>query len=373
MKRPRLTPLCRGLFLCTALANTLAAFPDGKEPHDIGLMLTQELLSRPTIHVLVESELPNRPDLDQRIYENYTGIHYAEACAGMGAVAFAKATNNEALLQELIAHYTPLLDQGPVSSGNHVDCNVFGILPFEIYQATGDEAWLQEGLRLADLQWAECRPDGLTSQARMWIDDMWMVGSLQTQAWKATQNPVYLDRAARFLVTYSEALQQTNGLFYHGDNSPHHWGRGNGWVASALAFTLSELPETHPDYPRLQLAYTRMMAALLQYQSEQGLWRQLIDNPDAWQETSCTAMFAWSMALGIEQGTLTDPTYQTAVEQAWNGLCDYLDEDGRLHEVCIGTGKVDSIQFYLDRPRSIGDLHGQAPMLWLATALLHRE
>ena len=28
------------------------------------------------------------------------------------------------------------------------------------------------------------------------------------------------------------------------------------------------------------------------------------------------------------------------------------------------------VQYYLDRPRSVGDAHGQAPMLWTATALL---
>ena len=38
--------------------------------------------------------------------------------------------------------------------------------------------------------------------------------------------------------------------------------------------------------------------------------------------------------------------------------------------VCIGTDKGFSEQFYLDRPRTSGDLHGQAPMLWTASALL---
>ena len=36
----------------------------------------------------------------------------------------------------------------------------------------------------------------------------------------------------------------------------------------------------------------------------------------------------------------------------------------------VGTGKKDDLQYYLDRPRAVGDAHGQAPMLWSATALL---
>jgi len=79
------------------------------------------------------------------------------------------------------------------------------------------------------------------------------------------------------------------------------------------------------------------------------------------------------MELGVKGGILKDPAYSQAVEKAWNGLCDYIDQQGRLHEVCIGTGKVDSVQFYLDRPRHAGDLHGQAPMLWLATELITKE
>jgi len=38
--------------------------------------------------------------------------------------------------------------------------------------------------------------------------------------------------------------------------------------------------------------------------------------------------------------------------------------------VCQGTGKKNDLQYYLDRERITGDLHGQAPVLWCATALL---
>ena len=48
----------------------------------------------------------------------------------------------------------------------------------------------------------------------------------------------------------------------------------------------------------------------------------------------------------------------------------YLTPEGDLREVCVGTGKKNDLQYYLDRPRSVGDGHGQAPMLWAATALL---
>jgi unsaturated rhamnogalacturonyl hydrolase len=42
-------------------------------------------------------------------------------------------------------------------------------------------------------------------------------------------------------------------------------------------------------------------------------------------------------------------------------------------QVCEGTGKKDDMQYYLARRRQTGNLHGQAPVLWAAAALLRDE
>jgi hypothetical protein len=39
-------------------------------------------------------------------------------------------------------------------------------------------------------------------------------------------------------------------------------------------------------------------------------------------------------------------------------------------QVCEGTGKKDSLEYYYQRKRRTGDFHGQAPVLWTAGALL---
>ena len=113
-----------------------------------------------------------------------------------------------------------------------------------------------------------------------------------------------------------------------------------------------------------------MMEALLRDQARSGMWRQLVDQPGAWPESSATAMFAYAMAVGVRLGLLPEEPYRAAYTRAWAALTGYLDDEGRLTEICVGTGKGDSTTYYLDRPRSTGDLHGQAPMLWLAYELL---
>jgi rhamnogalacturonyl hydrolase YesR len=116
--------------------------------------------------------------------------------------------------------------------------------------------------------------------------------------------------------------------------------------------------------------YKKMMVSLLKYQDENGTWRQLIDQSDSWNETSGTGMFAFAMITGVKNGWLDKNIYGAAARKAWLGLISYIDKSDDLHEVCEGTNKKNDRQYYFDRKRNIGDLHGQAPVLWCASALL---
>jgi len=100
------------------------------------------------------------------------------------------------------------------------------------------------------------------------------------------------------------------------------------------------------------------------------MWHQLIDDPASWPETSSTGMFAFAFISGVRNGWLDEKTYAPAARKAWLRLTTYLQPDGSIREVCAGTGARNDRQYYLDRPRIVGDFHGQAPILWCATALL---
>jgi unsaturated rhamnogalacturonyl hydrolase len=115
--------------------------------------------------------------------------------------------------------------------------------------------------------------------------------------------------------------------------------------------------------------FQKIMESLLKYQREDGLWRQLIDRPEAWPETSGTGMFTFAMVTGVKGGWL-DKKYGKAARAAWLGLVKQLDADANVANVCAGTSKLNDLDYYLKRPRIVGDLHGQAPILWSASALL---
>ena len=303
-------------------------------------------------------------------YYGDRGMHYAEACAALGAILVARDNNDKERLDRLVSRYEKMLapDNPLVSRHRHVDQSVVGIVPLQIYLATGDKRHLELGLSLADRQWENPTEDGLTPETRWWIDDMYMVGMLQIQAYRATKEAKYADRSAMQLVAYLDKLQQDHGLFFHGPGFHYLWGRGNGWVAVSLAEVLASLPEDHKLRPKILDAYRRMMASLLAYQTDNGMWRQLVDYPYSWEESSATAMFAYAMSIGVNHGLLDASAYESAVRKALKALCAHVDRKGRLREVCIGTGQEDDIEFYLNRPRALGDFHGQAPFLWLVAA-----
>lgn len=318
-------------------------------------------------------------------------INYAEVCAWYGALVFADLSQDARLKAGLAARFEPLFREKKnlVPRPDHVDYTVFGAVPLELAIQTGEQRYLALGEWMAARQWGEPfgpRPtdesrefyrQGYTWQTRLWIDDMFMITLVQAQAWRATGNRTYIERAAKEMVLYLDRLQQPNGLFPHAPGVPYFWGRGNGWMAAGLALLLRELPADNPARPRILRGYRLMMAGLLQYQAADGMWGQLIDDPAAWPETSCTGMFAFAFITGVKAGWLDAATYGPAAKKAWLRLVTYLDENADLREVCQGTNIHDPAKhgpdgrgYYLARARLVGDMHGQAPVLWCAGALL---
>jgi unsaturated rhamnogalacturonyl hydrolase len=193
---------------------------------------------------------------------------------------------------------------------------------------------------------------------------------LQVEAYRATGDRKYIDRAALEMTAYIDKLQQPNGLFYHAPDVPFFWGRGDGWVAAGMAEMLRSLPQDNPRRAHILESYRQMMKALLRYQAKDGTWRQLIDQDEAWPETSGSAMFTFALITGVKNGWLDDATYGPPARRAWLAVVGYVDQNDNLTSVCEGTGKKDDLDYYLTRKRITGDFHGQAPVIWAATALL---
>ena len=358
--------------LLTVLLGAIApssAFGDSKQFRDLPAHAAPKVIGAK----LVERFLDKR---DHMLWTERGTLHYAEVVTWYGALQYAQLANAPDLTHRLVARFDPFLDggsRGLIPPVNHVDHSVFGAVPLEIYMQTASARHRMLGLAFADGQWDRPTPEGLTNQTRYWIDDMYMITLLQAQASRATGDSKFLDRTATEMVAYLDRLQQPNGVFFHAPDAPFFWGRGNGWMAAGMTELLRSLPSEHPHRARILAAYRKMMATLLQYQGDSGMWRQLIDRREAWYESSSTAMFTFAFVTGVNEGWLNEATYAPAARKAWLALITYIDDAGDVREVCVGTGTKNDLQYYLDRPRAVGDFHGQAPLLWTVAALLRGE
>jgi len=298
---------------------------------------------------------------------------YPVICTWYGALTFAQLSGDKELTSKLRGRFdeqwTPEIST-LINQHRHVDFSMLGSVPFEIYIQTRQARYLEAGKMWADRQWETSSPDGLTPETRFWIDDMYMITILQVQAYRATGDEKYLNRAATEMVAYLDKLQQPNGLFYHSPDAPFFWGRGDGWVAAGMTALLRSLPQNHPQRDRILTAYRKMMTSLLRYQRPDGMWRQLIDHREAWPESSSTAMFSFAMITGVKNGWLREKPYAKAARKGWLGLVSFLDGNADIRNVCEGTGKKNDFDYYLKRAQLTGDLHGQAPLLWCASAFL---
>jgi unsaturated rhamnogalacturonyl hydrolase len=352
------------LFAPLILALTLSAsaqdnthfsnWPAGVSPQEVGKRVAEHFVSSP---------------------HQYTAtIHYSEVATWYGALTFASLTHDDALRGELIHKFEPLMPGGGeadrIPVRHHVDDSIFGVVPLEIAIETKDPKYLATGKAWADRQWENPLPDGLSAETRFWIDDMYMLTLLQLEAYRATADRKYLDRDALEMAAYLEKLQQPNGLFFHAPDVPFYWGRGDGWVAAGMAEMLRDLPQDHPQRKRIMEGYRAMMSALLKYQGKDGMWRQLIDHDEAWPESSSSAMFTFALITGVKNGWLDAATYGPSARKAWIAVVGYIDQNQDITNVCEGTGKLNSYDYYLARKRRTGDFHGQAPILWAASALL---
>ncbi|MGE3541066.1 MAG: glycoside hydrolase family 88 protein [Candidatus Tectimicrobiota bacterium] len=195
-------------------------------------------------------------------------------------------------------------------------------------------------------------------------EDMFMNGAMLGRAFRLSGNTSYMDLQTRFLLEAN--IQQADGLFWHCRTAPYYWGRGNGFALLGFSETLSFLPTDHPDSAALVQKHVRHLAALRALQQASGLYPQVLNVPGSYQEFTITCMTGFAMARALRRGWL-DASYRPAIDLAWQGVKERIDDSGGLVDCCTNTGVQDSLQAYIDRPAVFGrDDRGGSMAMWFA-------
>jgi unsaturated rhamnogalacturonyl hydrolase len=220
----------------------------------------------------------------------------------------------------------------------------------------------KEQVRLKDGTF--CRPEPV--EFTVWADDLFMGVPFLLQMAKITREDKYYDDAAKQVLNFRKyLLEPKTGLYKHAwfndkkQRSAAYWGRANGWIAWATVELLAKLPKSHPAYQQVLNNFRQQMKTLITYQDKSGMWHQVLDRPDSYEETSCTALFTLALARGVREGWL-NAVYRQNAMKGWDAVKTKIDEQGVVHGICRGTDIGYDQQFYMDRktidndPRGLG-------------------
>lgn len=167
-----------------------------------------------------------------------------------------------------------------------------------------------------------------------WSDALFMAMPVMTKMYRLTGDDTYLYKLYDYLkYTDSVMFDEDESLYYRDKRYvyPEHkspngkkdfWARGDGWVFAGLALVLKELPCDFEHYDFFAKKFRDMAQATIACQLEEGYWsRSLLDTEFAsGPETSGTALIAYGLWWGINNGHLDKKTYLPAANKAWKFL-----------------------------------------------------
>lgn len=231
------------------------------------------------------------------------------------------------------------------------DCGSIGAAMIKTYMKTKNEAYLklihrvdehvsENQFRLDDGTLARHRPQ----YESLWADDLYMSVPFLVNMGVLTGDNKYFDDAIRQLLQMAERLYIPQmELFDHGwsvtsgDYDPRfYWGRANGWTLMAMAEVLENVPEGYKGRDEVLHLYRSMIRSLANLQDGTGFWHNLLDKNDTYLETSCTAMFTYAIAKGINEGWINH-VYGPVALTGWNALATRIDDNGAVDGTCEGT------------------------------------
>ncbi|WP_308992165.1 glycoside hydrolase family 88 protein [Mariniflexile litorale] len=211
----------------------------------------------------------------------------------------------------------------------------------------------------------------------VWADDMYMSVPFLANMGVLTGDNKYFDDAVKQVLQMGDKLYiKDKELFDHGwnvtsgDYDPHfYWGRANGWVLMSMAELLSVLPDDYKGRDEILHLYRSMVRSLANLQDGTGFWHNLLDKSDTYTETSCTAMFTFAIAKGINEGWVSH-VYGPVALTGWNATKTRVLENGAVDGTCEGTTFAHDNTYYYNRGKSIYATHGYGPVLYAGAEMI---
>ena len=353
----------RYFVLAAILATSTFARADGPDE------IVAERLKRSPTDVAIQ--------LSRRYGHSLKQVQYIPAVALIGRLRLGELTGDASHREEIDKLVAPFRAGSQKAIGDKPNgSDLAGHLLFgELALRTKDETLIALTKVAADFAFdAQGQPREAAPFHNEMSDAVFMSCPLLTQVGRLTGEAKYHDMAVRHLAFMQKLCLRKDGLYRHSPLDEAAWGRGNGFPALGLAWSLGDLPREHSRRAEMLASLQNHLTALRPHQDATGMWHQVIDHPGSYPELTATCMITFAMLRGMREGWLERETFEPVVRKAWPAISARIGDDGSLFGVCESTGKQPNLQAYLDRKAIVGpDDRGGAMALLCATEMSAME
>lgn len=254
-----------------------------------------------------------------------------------------------------------------------------------LYKATGEQKYWDivmskinyirnDALRFGDnvLQHTVSANNDFPEQC--WADTLFMAAFFLLRVGVELEDEDIIEDALNQYYWHIKYLQDSaTGLYYHGYNninkdhmSGFYWGRANAWAAFTMSQVGGILPKCYlyPKYMDVAGSLNEQLAALKLVQTENGLWRTILDDEGSYEEISASAGIAAAMV------TRGNPLHSKYINKAIKGMLANISEDGRVLNVSGGTAVMNDRDGYRNISRDWIQGWGQGLALAFFSQLL---
>jgi len=172
-------------------------------------------------------------------------------------------------------------------------------------------------------------------EAEMWIDSMYMAPPFLALAGhpgealrqiRGLRRRLWLEGQGLFAHRYSESRGRLERAAA--------WGVGNGWAAAGMLRTLLHLPGgLRAEREELAALVGQVLEGCLSHRRPDGLFHDVVDDPDTFVETNLAQMLAATIYRGAAAGVVPRPLLAEAERMRAAALAR-VDKDGLVQGVC---------------------------------------
>lgn len=210
-----------------------------------------------------------------------------------------------------------------------------------------------------------------------WADTLFMAAFFLLRYGVKMKDEAIIADALHNYYWHIKYLQDNDtGLWYHGYNnitqdhmSAMYWGRANAWAAYTMAQVKKQLPQPYlyPIYMDVDCALRDQLSALKVLQTENGLWRTVLNDAESYEELSASAGIAAAMLLN------NNPLHTKHARLATQGILANITQDGKLLNVSGGTAVMHDLDGYRNISRDWMQGWGQGLALAFLCVALKSE